>query len=115
MSNNNDPVKGLTVLFGNDREAIQEILSEFVISADEDLNKLMELINNHNFREAQQLCHRIHPFYSQLGADKIIMNFRRMDDLRGKSEKEWPEWKEALKTTISEARTFIGKIKRTHL
>ena len=110
-----DPFPGLTALFGNDREAIREILSEFVVSADNDMEKLSELIDGHRFGEAQQLCHRIYPFYSQLGADGLATNLRRIDSLRGKEEDVWPEWKEELRETVRQVRSFAAAIRRDHL
>ncbi|HPD87413.1 MAG TPA: ATP-binding protein, partial [Proteiniphilum sp.] len=45
-----DSFPGLTALFGNDREAIREILAEFVESAEEDMSTLSELIDEHRYR-----------------------------------------------------------------
>ena len=110
-----DPFPGLTALFGNDREAIREVLSEFVESADKDMDELSELINRHRYHEAQQLCHRIHPFYSQLGAEELATHMRRMDRLRGEEEDVWPEWEMALRETVREVKLFTAAIRRDHL
>lgn len=114
LTRDDDPFPGLTALFGDDKEAIHEILLEFVESAEKDMNTLSELIKTHSFAEAQQLCHRIHPFYSQLGADDLIVNFRKMDTLRNQEE-VWPEWEEKLRTTVKQVRELITTIKQNHL
>ncbi|MDD2512419.1 MAG: ATP-binding protein [Proteiniphilum sp.] len=110
-----DPFPGLTALFGDDRGAIREILAEFVESSDKDMEKLSELIDGHCFREAQQLCHRIHPFYCQLGAKELTETLRRMDSLRGKEEDAWPKWKEELRETVQQVRLFTAAIRHDHL
>jgi CheY-like chemotaxis protein/HPt (histidine-containing phosphotransfer) domain-containing protein len=110
-----DPFPGLTALFGDDREAIREILAEFVESADRDMETLSELIDGHRYREAQQLCHRIHPFYSQLGAEELATPMRRMDRLREEGEDAWPEWEEALRETVKQVKAFTAAIRRDHL
>ncbi len=110
-----DPFPGLTALFGNDREVIREILSEFVESAEKDMEQLSELIDRHRYGEAQQLCHRIHPFYSQLGAEELTENLRKMDGLREKKEDVWPEWEEMLRETVKQVRAFVTNIRSNHL
>ncbi len=110
-----DHISGLRTLFGNDREAIREILSEFVASADKEMEELTALTNAHHFREAQQLCHRIHPFYSQLGAEELTTHMRRMDHLRGEEPGVWPEWEEAMRETVRQVRSFTAAIRRDHL
>ena len=115
ITGSEDPFPGLTALFGNDREAIREILGEFVESADKDMSTLSDMIDSHRYREAQQICHRIHPFYSQLGAETLTTEMRRMDRLREEEEDAWPEWEEALRVTVKQVREFIAAIRRDHL
>jgi len=115
ITGSEDPFPGLTALFGNDREAIREILGEFVESADKDMSTLSEMIDGHRYREAQQICHRIHPFYSQLGAETLTTEMRRMDRLREEEEDAWPEWEDALRVTVKQVRKFIAAIRRDHL
>ena len=115
ITGSEDPFPGLTALFGNDREAIREILGEFVESADKDMSTLSDMIDSHRYREAQQICHRIHPFYSQLGAETLITEMRRMDRLREEEEDAWPEWEDALRVTVKQVREFIAAIRRNHL
>ena len=115
ITGSEDPFPGLTALFGNDREAIREILAEFVESADKDMSTLSDMIDSHRYREAQQICHRIHPFYSQLGAETLTTEMRRMDRLREEEEDAWPEWEDALRVTVKQVREFIAAIRRDHL
>ena len=115
ITGSEDPFPGLTALFGNDREAIREILGEFVESADKDMSTLSDMIDSHRYREAQQICHRIHPFYSQLGAETLTTEMRRMDRLREEEEDAWPEWEDALRVTVKQVREFIAAIRRDHL
>jgi CheY-like chemotaxis protein/anti-sigma regulatory factor (Ser/Thr protein kinase) len=61
----------LTTLFHNDERVIRDILTTFVETSERDREALTELINRNEFKEAQELCHRIHPFFSQLDADHL--------------------------------------------
>ena len=102
-------------MFNGDSLAIKDILSGFVQSSHNDLQELKELIRHNSFLEAQQLCHRIHPFYGQLDAGHLCVALRKMDSLRGASEEVWPDWKEELLATIDKLELFTGTIRKDFL
>jgi len=105
----------LSAMFNGDSLAIKDILSGFVQSSHNDLQELKELIRHNSFLEAQQLCHRIHPFYGQLDAGHLCVALRKMDSLRGASEEVWPDWKEELLATIDKLELFTGTIRKDFL
>ena len=105
----------LSAMFNGDTPAIKDILSGFVQSSHKDLQELKELIGHGRFREAQQLCHRIHPFYGQLDAGHLCVALRKMDSLRGAGEGAWPEWKEELLDTIDKLALFADNIRKDFL
>lgn len=105
----------LTAMFDGDSKAIKEILSGFVISSEKDREALKELVHLHRFQDAQLLCHKIHPFYSQLDAGHLCEPLRKMDRLRGKEEDLYPQWKEELLEAIRQMKLFADKIKRDYL
>lgn len=105
----------LAALFDNDQETIKEILAGFVQSSGNDLKTLKELIQQSRFEEAQQLCHRMHPFYSQLDAGHLCESLRKMDSLQGENEDAWPEWKEELLKTHSQLELFVEEIRKNNL
>ena len=79
------------------------------------MKTLKELIHQSRFEEAQQLCHRMHPFYSQLDAGHLCESLRKMDSLRGENEDAWPEWKVELLKTLSQLELFIEEIRKNDL
>lgn len=105
----------LHTLFGGDEESIKDILTGFVESANKDMDTLVIYIEEGDFEKAQQLSHRIHPFFGQIDADHLCAVLRKMDGLRGESESVYPEWKEELLKTIGEIRIFIADISRNYL
>lgn len=102
----------LAALFDNDEKTIRDILSGFVETSRKDREALAELIHRNDFTEAQQLCHRIYPFFSQLDADYLCGALRRMDQLRGQGQESYPEWKEELGETIRQISAFAERIRR---
>jgi translation elongation factor EF-1alpha len=73
------------------------------------------MIKENNFEGAQQLCHKMHPFFAQLNAEHLCIVLRKMDKLRGQDESAFPEWKEALSKTLHELRLFANEINRRYL
>lgn len=105
----------LVSMFGKDSESIKEILSDFVESSSKDTEILAELVNEGKFAEAQNICHKIHPFLSQLDANHLTVTLIKMDKLRGKDESLYPEWKSDITKTISEIKIFTESIKNNYL
>ena len=105
----------LNALFQGDEEAVKDILSGFVNSANKDMDTLTTYIEEEDFEKAQQLSHRIHPFFSQLDADYLCTALRKMDRLRGEDQSVYPEWKEDLLKTVNEIRKFTTDIRENYL
>lgn len=102
-------------IFGEDIESIKEILLNFVESTENDTKILTKLVNEGKFSEAQNICHKIHPFLSQLDASYLTGNLIKMDKLRGKDESLYPTWRKEIRQTISEIKTFSEDIKKNYL
>lgn len=100
----------LVSLFGDDTETINKILSTFVTTVYKDTESLTELINVSDFRGAQQLCHKIHPFINQIGARHLCDVLIKMDSLRGEDETAYPAWKEDLLSSIRQIREFADTV-----
>ena len=81
----------LTEFLGDDEESIKSILSTFVTSVYKDIEKLTKEIELSNFEGAQQICHKMHPFISQMGAEYLCGVLLKMDSLRGKGYSSFPE------------------------
>ncbi|WP_019538050.1 ATP-binding protein [Proteiniphilum acetatigenes] len=105
----------LSALFQEDEQSIKDILAGFVESANRDMDTLATYIEEGDFEKAQQLSHRIHPFFSQLDADHLCTALRKIDMLRGEDESAYPEWKEELLKTVDEIRKFTVDISKNYL
>lgn len=85
-------------VMGDDEEAIRQVLTVFVQSTGDDLVLMNSLIEQSKFEEAQGLCHKMLPMFTQLERDITFLS--KMNALRGKGKKEkhYRQWKEdALK------------------
>lgn len=102
-------------MFGEDTVSIKEILLNFVESTAEDTDILSKLVKEGKFVEAQHICHKIHPFLSQLGASHLTTNLIKMDKLRGNNESLYPDWKKDITKSISEIKRFSENIKTDYL
>lgn len=105
----------LTTLFHNDVQVIKDILATFVETSEKDREALTELINRNDFKNAQALCHRIYPFFSQLDADHLCGPLRKMDRLRGSEEDSYPAWAEELRESIEQIGEFAEQIRKEYL
>lgn len=85
-------------VMGDDEEAIRQVLKVFVKSTADDLLMMNTFIEQSKFEEAQGLCHKMLPMFTQLGRDTSFL--AKMNTLRGqgKKEKHYRQWKDdALK------------------
>ena len=105
----------LAAMFDGDNRAIKDILSGFVDSSRKDLDELKKFIGHDQFKEAQKLCHRIHPFYGQLDAGHLCGTLRKMDNYREETEEAWPEWKDELLEAIVNLELFRDTIRKDFL
>ncbi len=105
----------LASLFGDDTETIKKILSTFVTTIYKDTEHLARFIEASDFQGAQQLCHKIHPFISQIDAPHLCEVLIKMDSLRGEEETTYSSWKEDLSLSIRRIRAFADAIKKEYL
>lgn len=105
----------LTAMVGNDEESIKSILSTFVESAHSDTDMLTQCIESSSFKEAQQLCHKMHPFITQIGAEHLCGVLKKMDAMRGQDSSAFPEWKKELAKSVVAIRDYADEIKKENL
>ncbi|MDO5523737.1 MAG: ATP-binding protein [Bacteroidia bacterium] len=108
-----DKFPALIEMFGDDTETINDILTGFIHASRKDTAALREAVNNNNFVEAQRICHRIHPFLSQIGADNLCGVLHKMDSLRGQDETAYPAWKEDLWVNIQQINELADGIEKS--
>ncbi len=105
----------LSAMFDHDTVAIQDILAEFIETSGQDMAEFRELIQAGEYSKAQQLCHRVHPFFVQLNAEHLCDTLRKMDSLRGQDESVYPNWKEELLQAVERIDEFRERIREEHL
>lgn len=87
---------------GNDTEAIRDILTVFTQTLAEDMVSMNASIENSDFADAQSLCHKILPMFTQLERDTSFLS--KMNALRGKgTEDDYPEWKDDAARFMAQA------------
>ena len=83
----------LCAMFGNDSNAIREILKAFVSTTSDNLVTLNDAITEHDFAKAQSVCHKMRPMFLQLeqpSAQYLV----DMDNSRGQDATTLPDWEE---------------------
>lgn len=104
----------LKEMFGDDVDAIKNILQAFIDSTNENLKLLQQAVSEDDFYWSQSLSHKMLPMFAQLDLDEQVKTLRKMDDLRGKSPKEFPEWKTEIGQFIEETKIVLKNILRRY-
>ena len=107
ISKYNEDFPELCSMFGNDNEAIEDILNIFVTTTSENILRFNEIIEEGDFEDAVNLCHKMCPMFVQLERRESSEFLRKMDKLRGNTEESFPEWKEESLNFINKADDFI--------
>ena len=107
ISKYNEDFPELCSMFGNDNEAIEDILNIFVTTTSENILRFNEIIEEGDFEDAVNLCHKMCPMFVQLERKESSEFLRKMDKLRGNTEESFPEWKEESLNFINKADDFI--------
>ncbi len=105
----------LVSLFGDDTETIKKILATFVTTVYKDTESLTELAKSSDFKGAQRLCHKMHPFINQIDAQHLCGVLTKMDSLRGQEETAYPNWKEDVLSSVRQIREFADEIEKEYL
>lgn len=98
----------LCSMFDNDEESITNILKTFVDNTSDNLMTFNKIINDNNFDDAVNLCHKMCPMFVQLNQNESAEFLLKMDKLRGKDSASLPEWKEASIDFMNKADDFIS-------
>lgn len=93
-ANISDDFPRLSELLANDGEAINNVLTIFVSNTSDNLLSLNECIETSDFEDAQKLCHKMLPMFTELQQEKMTPFLSKMDALRGHNELEYQEWKD---------------------
>ncbi len=102
-------------MFGNDIQYIKDVLSVFVESSARETENLEQLIKKGDFVEVKKICHKIHPFLSQLDADHLSVNLKKVDNLKSLDESSYPNWQNELSESVKMIKEFAEGVKRDYL
>jgi CheY-like chemotaxis protein len=100
----------LLAMFNNDRAAVQDILKIFAENTVKHIGLLQQHISDDNFDAAQTLCHKMLPMFAQLGENDLAAVLKKMDLLREKNAKHFPQWKEELTKFIKQTANLLEKV-----
>ena len=95
-------------MFDNDEDSIINIIKTFIETTSDNLLIFNKTINNNNFNEAVNLCHKMCPMFVQLNQKESAEFLYKMDKLRGKDENSFPEWKECSIKFMNDVDNFIS-------
>jgi signal transduction histidine kinase/FixJ family two-component response regulator len=98
-------VAALLELFDGDRDAVKDVVRVFVADASRNLALLRRFVAKNDFQSAQALCHKMLPMLAQLKLTDLLALPEKMNALREKDPKHFPQWRK-------EARAFVGKAKK---
>ena len=89
-------------VMGDDEEAIRQVLTVFAQETGDDLVLMNTLIEQSKFVEAQDLCHKMLPMFTQLERDTTFL--AKMNTMRGqgKKEKHYRRWKDDAQKFMSQ-------------
>jgi CheY-like chemotaxis protein len=104
----------LCSMFDNDDDSITNILKIFVETTSDNLVIFNEIINDNNFNNAVNLCHKMCPMFVQLNQKESSDFLYKMDKLRGCDEKSFPEWKEKSIEFMNNVDGFISYLSETY-
>ena len=104
----------LCSMFDNDEDSIVNILKIFVETTSDNLMTFNEIINNNNFNNAVNLCHKMCPMFVQLNQKESADFLYKMDRLRGMDETSFPEWKEKSIEFMNNVDGFISYLSETY-
>ncbi len=104
----------LEEMFDGDREAIVEILEVFIRSTTGNIDTLLNMIVQNDFRGAQALCHKMLPMFMQVGAVDCIEFLKKMDAARLEGEEQHPFWRGKCSDFINHAEKLIAKIRKDY-
>lgn len=98
----------LCSMFDNDDDSITNILKTFVETTSDNLMIFNKIIDNNNFNEAVNLCHKMCPMFVQLNRKDYAEFLYKMDNLRGCDESSFPEWKERSIEFMNKVDDFLS-------
>ncbi len=103
-----DDFPELCSMFDNDEDSITNIIKTFVETTSDNLMIFNKIINDKNFNDAVNLCHKMCPMFVQLNQKEAADFLYKMDRLRGEDETSFPEWKDCSIEFMNKVDDFIS-------
>lgn len=98
----------LCSMFNNDDTEIENILRMFIETTSDNLMSLNKAIDETDFDETIRLSHKMYPMFKQLNRNDLSDFLHTMDQLRGKEESSYPNWKEDSINFMNKVDDFIS-------
>ncbi|MCL2650862.1 MAG: response regulator [Candidatus Azobacteroides sp.] len=94
-------------MFGDDEEAMAEIMKVFVETTKENMAGLEEALSSGNFLKAKSISHKMLPMFQQMRASECVEILKWMDSSRIANEEKLLLWKEKITDLIALAEKLI--------
>ncbi len=105
-----DKFPDLSQMLGNDKDAIQEVLTIFVENSKKDIQELESAIVNHDFDSAQHKCHKMLSMFMQINPQNFaIPLLKKMDSARG-LDANYKGWEQDVKSIIGYTKELVDTI-----
>jgi signal transduction histidine kinase/FixJ family two-component response regulator len=98
-------------MFGDDKEAIKEIMEIFINSTEENIELLRKYVSDSNFSKVQYLCHKMLPMFMQIGGEAPVEILKKINFMRSEIFDSNYNWKKDIEEQIEKTKVFIEKIK----
>ncbi|MFT4223094.1 hybrid sensor histidine kinase/response regulator [Dysgonomonas sp.] len=97
----------LNKMLGQDSEALREVLTSFIGSTSENIDKLKLAVLNSDFNMAQFTGHKMQPMFIQIGAVEKLDILKKLDSNRINGMQMYPEWEDDVLEFIEYAERII--------
>ncbi|MFV0536434.1 MAG: ATP-binding protein [Dysgonomonas sp.] len=105
----NGDFSSLNEILGEDPEALREVLSSFIDSTTENIEKLRLAVLNSNFNMAQFTSHKMQPMFIQMEAVEKLDILKKLDANRINGKQMYPEWEDDVLEFIEYAEQIVTK------
>lgn len=103
--------KSLAKMLEEDSEALHEVLTSFVDTTTENIDKLRTAVLDNDFKLAQFICHKMIPMFIQIDAVEKLDILKKINAHNAQTMETYTQWEEDILVLIEYAEQLIIRIK----
>lgn len=105
------PFSSLKELFGDDENAMRDVLLMFKENSQNDIAELANILQNKDFDTAQHKCHKMLSMFMQVDAtNSAIPLLKKMDFSRSDAQKSYEGWENDVRAIVEATGNLIEEI-----